>query len=134
MNLYYALWADVINYERIRNGGSSHWKSFTFSYMTIMLSFNIVALFSAILFFTGYNIASATRQYLAIFSSETATNALWAIIILLLPSMCINYFLVFYRKRYEYILRNYEFKNGKFLLIYFSLSVVAFFGFSLLNR
>jgi hypothetical protein len=33
MNIYYALWADAINYERIRNGGAGHWKVFTFCYM-----------------------------------------------------------------------------------------------------
>lgn len=32
MNIYYAIWADAINYERIQNKGDKHWKIFTFFY------------------------------------------------------------------------------------------------------
>lgn len=51
-----------------------------------------------------------------------------------IPGSIINYFLVFYRKKYEYILKNYEFKNGKLLIIYVSVTIIAVFGFSLLNK
>src|SRR5690606_14979811 len=45
-----------------------------------------------------------------------------------------GYFLVFYRKKYEYILKNYEFKNGKLLISYVSVTIIAVFVFSLLNN
>lgn len=134
MNIYYALWADAINYERIRNGGAGHWKVFTFCYMSILLSLNIIACFSAILFFTGYNIASEIKQYLMLFPSELLTNAIWAIVALFIPSMTATYFFVFYNKKYEYILSKYKFRNGKLLLIYFFSTVILMFGFSLLNN
>jgi hypothetical protein len=134
MNIYYALWSDAINYERIRNGGSGHWKVFTFCYMSILLSLNLIACFSAILFFTGYNLALEIKQYLMFFQSELLTNALWAIVALFMPSTVVTYFFVFHNKKYEYILSKYKFRNGRLLLIYFLLTVISMFGFSLLNK
>jgi len=134
ISLCYSIWADAINYERIKNGGEGHWKSFTFSYMSILLSLNIAAIFSAILFFTNYDLTWKLKEYLIHFSNESIRNILWAIIVLFSPSMLFNYFFIFYKNRYEYILANYEFKGGKFLLIYFLVSVIILFGFSLLNK
>lgn len=134
-DIYCALWADAINYERLKNGGEGHWKIFTFVYMSIFLSLNILALLSAILFFTGYELTAELKTVLDnFFLSELLANLSWFLLVLLIPSFIITYFTVFYKKKYEFILNNYEFKNGKLLLIYFCLTVVAFFGFSLLNK
>lgn len=133
--IFYMLWSDAINYERIKNGGESHWKLFTFVYMSIFLSLNILSLLSAVLYFTGYDILSKIITKLqSVLSSEFLVNLLWTTLVLFIPSVIINYFLVFHKNKYEYILANYKFKNGKILLIYFCLTVIAFFGFSLLNK
>ncbi|PIE49896.1 MAG: hypothetical protein CSA39_00245 [Flavobacteriales bacterium] len=134
-NMYYSLWADAINYERLKNGGENHWKAFTFVYMSIFMSLNILALLSAVLFFTGYEITAKLKAQLEnIFSSELLINFSWSLIMLFIPSFIITYFAVFYKNKYEYILENYKFKNGRLLFIYFCLTVIAFFGFSLLNK
>lgn len=132
--MYYALWADAINYERIKNGGEGHWKPFTFSYMSLLLSFNIATLLSAILFFTGFNVADKIEQLVAFPNSKLLTNFFWAIVTLFIPSMIITYFSVFYKKKYELILSRYKFRNGKLLLIYFILTLILMLGFSLLNK
>lgn len=134
MNIYYAIWADAINYERIKNGGEGHWKPFTFSYMSLLLSFNIATLLSAILFFTGYNIADNIEQLVTFPNSKLLTNFSWAIVTLFIPSMIITYFSVFYKKKYEHILSKYKFRQGKLLLIYFISTVILMFVFSLLNK
>lgn len=134
MNIYYALWADAINYERIRNGGAGHWKVFTFSYMSILLSLNIMTLLSLILFLTGYDITSKIYEVLMSFQSKLLRDFIWAIVVLFIPSMVVTYFFVFHKKKYEYILSKYKFKNGRLLLIYFILTVILMFGFSLLNK
>lgn len=135
MKIYYSIWVDAINYERIKNGGENHWKTFTFGYMSTLLSLNILAGLSAILFFTGYELTSKlTEQLEKLFSNELVVNFLWFTITLLIPSMLINYFFIFYKNKYEYLLKSYKFKNGKLLLIYFSVTIIAFFGFSLLNK
>ncbi|TPV31156.1 hypothetical protein FJ651_15440 [Paucihalobacter ruber] len=134
-NMYYSLWADAINYERLKNGGENHWKAFTFVYMSIFMSLNILALLSAVLFFTGYEMTAKLKAQLEnIFSSELLVNFSWSLIMLFIPSFVITYFAVFHKNKYEYILENYKFKNGRLLFIYFSLTVIAFFGFSLLNK
>lgn len=133
--IYYSIWADAINYERIKNGGEDHWKLFTFAYMSLLFSLNISAILSAILFFTGYELSYELMiQLTKITSNEKLQNFLWSTIILFIPSLLITYQFVFYKNKYEYILKNYEFKNGKFLFIYFCITVIAFFGFSLLNK
>ena len=134
MNIYYALWADAINYERIRNGGAGHWKVFTFSYMSILLSLNIMTLLSLILFLTDYDITSKIYEILMSFQSKLLRDFIWAIVVLFIPSMVVTYFFVFYKKKYEYILSKYKFRNGRLLLIYFILTVILMFGFSLLNK
>lgn len=134
MNIYYALWADAINYERIRNGGAGHWKVFTFSYMSILLSLNIMTLLSLILFLTGYDITSKIYEILMSFQSKLLRDFIWAIVVLFIPSMVVTYFFVFHKKKYEYILSKYKFRNGRLLLIYFILTVILMFGFSLLNK
>ena len=137
MNLYYAIWADAINYERIKNGGGDSWGVFTFSYMTVLLSLNLATLLGFIQFLVGYDLNEFTiniSKYLSFISNQSIMNMLWAIVNLFIPSMVINYFLVFYKKKYEYILSNYKFRNGRILLIYFSLSVITLLGVSLLNK
>jgi hypothetical protein len=137
MNQFYAIWADAINYERIKNGGEHHWKEFTFCYMSILLSLNIATFFSAIQFFTGYNINTFTisiNNYLTFFSNRSISSMLWAVINLYIPSMCVNYFFIFHKRKYEIILSKFKFKNGRLIFTYFCLSVVVLFGVSLLNK
>ncbi len=133
MNIYYAIWADAINYVRIKNAGEGSWKVFTFCYMSILLSFNIIACISAILFFTGKNITSGIYEVLMLIHSKLLRDFIWAIIVLFIPSMCTTYFFVFRKRKYKDILSKYKFRNGKLVLIYFLLTVVLMFGFSLLN-
>ena len=135
--IYYSLWADAINYERLKNGGENHWKGFTFVYMSILLSLNLAAILSAFLLITETNLAEMSRSFLQrlnLISSERNLNVIWYLIIIFSPSFIITYFCVFYKNKYEYILTNYKFKNGRWLFIYFCLTVIAFFGFSLLNK
>ena len=133
INPYYALWADAIYYQK-EKGDAENWKFLTFFYLSFLFCWNIVTLFSITLFFTGYDMASEIREILAFSSSKMIGNIVWAIIVLFMPTFGLNYFFIFYKKKYEFILKRYKFKNGKILLIYFIISVVSLFGFSLLNK
>lgn len=133
-NLFYALWADLINHEIIKNGGADYWKTFTFFSMSVLGSLNIMACMCAIRLFTGYIITEDTYQYLYTFKSETLNHFLWYLVYLFIPSMIFNYFSVFYRKNYEKILKNYKFRNGKLLKIYCFSSIGMVFFISFLNE
>ena len=102
--------------------------------MSLLVSLNILALLSLSLFVTGYDIGALIEQLVTFPQSELLTDFTWAIVTLFIPSMMINYFFVFYKKKYEYILDKYKFRNGKLLLIYFISTIVLMFGFSLLNK
>lgn len=134
MNIYYAIWADVINYERIKNGGATHWKIFTFSYMSILLSLNIATLYTIIQLLFGFDITIIVEQFLSAIQSKLLRDFAWTIFTLFIPGMGVTYYFIFYKKKYEIILDKYKFWNGKLLLIYFFLTVFLMFGSSLLNK
>lgn len=133
MSIFYAIWADAINYERIKNGGEKYWKTFTFCYMSLLMSLNIATFISILMLLTGYNVALKIKQSITFFSNENSVNFLWAVVTTFIPSMIVNYVFVFYKKKYNSILKNYKFKNGKLLLAYFTISVIGFFLFGALN-
>ena len=135
MNIFYAIWADAINYERIKNGGEEHWKVFTFLYMSILLSMNILSVLSVILFTFNYDITKELKKLLDdATSNDVIANFTWFIIVAFLPAMLINYFFVFHNKKYKQILSEYKFKGGKYLAIYFIFTIIFYFGFNLLKN
>ena len=134
MNIYYALWSDAINYQKIKNLHGEDWKPFTFCAMSLLLSFNILTLIIMIRFFTGIEITSKIYDSLMLFQSELLRGFIWAIIVMFIPSMCVTYYFVFYKKKYEHILSNYRFRNGRLLLTYYIWTIILFFGFALLNQ
>ncbi len=102
--------------------------------MSLLLSFNILTVLSITVFFTGFDPAGLLLKKLStIFSSELLIKFLWSMIVLFIPSMMINYYCIFYKKQYNNILKNYEYKRGTVLLTYFIVTVIILFGFSVLN-
>lgn len=127
------VWSDAINYERIKNGGADGWEIMTFSYMSFFVGLNFAAIISLIHFLTGIPLDKFTINFGTMFTGAIS-SLLWSIVNLYIPAMLLNFFLVFYKKRYEHILRVYSFQNGKILVIYLCLSIVAYFGISIVNK
>ncbi len=135
MKIYFSVWTDAINYERIKNGGESHWKIFTLLYMSLLMAINIISFTSAILYFTSYDLGLIVMSLIDKFlNNKGLSNIVWFFIIGFFPCLSINYFCVFHKKRYNYILEKYKFKNGRLLLIYFFLTFIVLIIFSLLNK
>ena len=119
----------------MKNGGGDHWKVFVFSHMSIILSLNIATLYSIFIFVTDLEPTEFIRELaLEWTSSETVSKLIWTTTVLYIPSMLITYFLIFYKRKYQYILDNYDFKNGRYLLIYYISTFVLLIAFSLLNK
>lgn len=127
MNLFYAIWADAIYYERLKNGGEGHWKRFTFCSMSLLLSINIATIFMSVFLISDYNITQESKEVLDRVLGVFSTKFIWYLIVILTPSAMITYFSIFYRRRYDYILDRYPFKNGLLLLIYFLITFISFF-------
>ena len=117
-NIYFALWADAINYERLKNGGEGYWKWFTFIYMTALHGFNILTFYLIIKVVTGFNITKYTNNWFFIFEKESHNGLCWSFFMMYIPCMLIIYFVIFYKRKYKDILKQYPFQNGKLLIIY----------------
>lgn len=135
ISMYKSIWSDAINYERIKNGGETHWKAFTFTYMTAFMSLNLITFLSLIQSITKFDIGILLmNKILLLVDNEAFSNLIWFFTIAVIPSSLINYIFVFYNQRYKNILEDYKFKQGKLLLIYFILTVISFFGISLIKK
>lgn len=51
-------------------------------------------------------------------------NKIGIIIFCFIPALILNYLLVFYRKRYIYLLKNYEGSNGKYIIRFMLVSIL----------
>lgn len=120
MGLYYRIWVDVIQRAKSRPENRENWPMGTMIFMTISMSLNL-SLFMTIL----------QKHILGIYFYEIELNFLPKdlcnvtsfAVLFVLPCVLINYFLIFYRHRYEKLLKKYPYKDGKLFLTYFLISM-----------
>jgi len=60
-----------------------------------------------------------------IFNSNFLDVLIHSMILFLLPGCIIHYYLVFYKKKYEQFIKENEFHNGKFIMKYITISLIA---------
>ena len=115
MKLYYKIWVDAIT--KIRNFDDYMWKSktlITISFWMGVVFMVFVAIFEHdILGFTFYKLN--LDNYIA----KPWCDLFESILLFFMPFIVINYFLIFYKKRYETLLKKYEYKNGKYFTTFF---------------
>lgn len=126
MNIYYRIWADAIVFERTKHGHMRNWKVFTLIPISLVQGLNLLAIFILIGFLTG-NFANLFFE-IDIFPGSMLDSFVSGSITMILPFLLLNYILVFWNKRYEKIIENYPFKNGKLYLLYFLISIGLFLG------
>lgn len=120
LNLYYRIWSDCIKRARLQSTNKESWQVGTMIFMTLAMSANFILIMTILekfvfqTYFYKINFA---------FLSTRINNLLAYIFLFILPCIIINYFLIFRNKRYERILHNYKYYNGKLFLIYFLLSM-----------
>ena len=128
MNLFYTIWADALHLiGQNRSVLRDCFFVFIFFMMSFLLWLNIVTLCMIILFFTGFDILA----YLIFCPNKY--KVLFLFISLLIPCI-INYFFVFHKKKYKYILEFYKNRFGLLLLAYFVFSLFLNTGIRLLNN
>ncbi|MGI8891921.1 MAG: hypothetical protein ACR2GN_00540 [Bacteroidia bacterium] len=132
--MYYKLWVDAIYYEKKKHGHFRNWKPYVLIGISFCQGLNLATIlfwispFTKTLFFIPINL----------FPGNFIDNAISGFITLFLPFLIINYILIFYNKKYEIIINNYQDKNGKIYIGYFVISAIICFvpiviGF-LINR
>jgi hypothetical protein len=123
MNIYYEIWVDFIQSFR-KHHPREDWKMRLFTLVTFLNALNfwsvisILRIFKVSTFLDKISTVQGSKIYLAsIFFIQ------YAFIFVL-----INYFLIFYKKRYEKLLKKYSPRNGRLALSYAFLSLGVAFG------
>ena len=120
-NPYYLVWSDAINRLRFVNPTSNSWKFYSMLFITVAMAMNLAILVTIIerhvLKIDAYHLDF--QHYIGV-KLNTVLNFT---IKFFLPPFVLNYFLIFRRKRYEIITKQYKSYNGKLAVTYIILSL-----------
>ena len=124
VNPYYAIWADAISSMKKHHPNDRDWKIKLLAYMSWMHALNSWIIFIWLKFFGIFRIGLIE---LHVFPGTLLNDFFAFALQFALPFLILNYFLIFYKNRYNIILRNRKTSNTKFAPIYsFSVTLIAF--------
>lgn len=117
---YYTIWTDCIKKMQSVPRNRNYWKFYSISIISTIMSINLLFL-SAIL--PNKMMADYLNFIkLNIFKGNTF-DTLFNGLILIVPMILINYFLIFRKNRYLTFIDKYQFHNGKYCLKYMLISL-----------
>jgi len=123
-NLYYMIWADAISRMRQHHPNKRDWKIILLMYLSWIHAINGWIVFIWMRFF---GLLSIPLIQLDIFPGTLLDGVLAFTIQFALPFIVANYFLIFYKNRYQSIIERYKSSRFRFALVYsFSILVLAF--------
>ncbi len=137
MRFYYILWSDAINWTRSSVRTIGVWRIHTLGFITLAMAFNLAILILIVesIFDKRIPISDISKS---ITSSESINRFLVGFLVFYLPPLVINYFLVFFNKKWERIRKKYAHKNGLIYKWYMFFSIVLpyliILGYSLLSK
>ena len=120
-NLYDQIIADVLVAAKKTSQNLRFWNRFTYLALSFANSANLI--------FIMYLVRRLSKNKYVydidiIISSMPKLDGLIKYFILFVsPFLLINYFFIFYKDRYKFLIERHESKNGKFFLSYFIISV-----------
>jgi hypothetical protein len=117
-NIYYKIWVDAIVWEKATNGKRRNWKVYTLIPISLCQGLNLLTIcfWFHIPIFININL----------FAIKPLNGFLSYSISLLIPFIILNYFIIIYKHRYENLIENYKYHNGKLYLWYFLFSIGGF--------
>ncbi|OXA87407.1 hypothetical protein SAMN06265346_110112 [Flavobacterium hercynium] len=122
ISIYYKICVDTIIKSKTTNNGN--WKFSTILFLSAFLSLIFMSITISLKSFfpeyVNYSLFSDNRI------KKSLDIKLEAIILYLVPSLVINYFLIIYNKRYEKLLFNYKPSNGKYMIRFIIFSLILF--------
>ncbi len=122
-NLYYEIWVDAIVYEKTRNGDKRNWKIYTLVPISILQGINLLTILFWLVFLT---IKFDPFLHFNIFPGKIINSFMSGFITLFLPFLILNYLLIFRKNKYDTLLIRYDYKKGKYYIIYFITSIGIF--------
>jgi len=127
IDLYYTMWVDTIIKFKSVPINKDDWKYKSILYISMAMALQwafLIALFERHITHTHYY-----KLDIDIFPGDNIDAFITFFILYLLPFLIINYLLIFLRDRYKVLINTYEYKNGKYFLIY---TIGTFISFALL--
>jgi hypothetical protein len=121
MIFFYHIWVDCIDRLQSVEAGSENWKWKSMLIMSISMVFNLLT--AMVILQTqvfGYFFYEINTDFL----SGEQNYVLTILILYVSPCVCINYLLIFRRKRYQKLLEDYQHNHkGKLVLSYMLFSI-----------
>jgi len=136
MKLYYTIWVDCILRAKSQPQNKKNWKLFTMIFMGMAMSLNFIIVS---IFLSDLGITNGVFSIKINFIESSKLNSILGFIVsYFLPITLINYFLIFYDRRYVKLIKKYKYHNGKYIGIYLlasflSLPIYALFIFLILR-
>lgn len=115
IKIYYLICVDAINKAKIVSPAG--WKFATFMYISAFFSILLISIFSILESLFDFSIS---------YSKSLAKIKVEAIYLYFMPSLIINYFLLFYDKKYIKLLETYKPNDGKYFFRFLIFCVVIF--------
>jgi hypothetical protein len=120
MNLYYLIWTDCIKNGIKNSQGGKSWKMLSLLFMSVAMTINFALIMLIVqknfFPFIFYRINVNTN-------SENVNNIIEFVVLYFLPIIIINYLFIFYKHRYEKIIKKYPFYRGRLFVAYFLVSI-----------
>ena len=117
--VYYTLWVDALISTRSLPKNKYMWKFYTMLFMSLCMALNlsmIILLIKKIFNDLYYDIP------IDLFLGDKLDFMIRFILLYLLPVLFINYILIFYNNKHEFIEKKYNYNNGKYYIAYIIVS------------
>lgn len=121
-NLFYLIWVDCITSGKKNPYNNGKWKVMAMIFMTAAMTSNLLLVLTVLQkHILGYYFYWFNIEFLPLYLS----NILTYFILFVLPCVCVNYFFIFYKKRYKILAKRYRTYNGKLFGAYFAGSLLV---------
>lgn len=130
MKLYYKIWIDGIVKLRSRPQNAGSWKFFAMTFTSMAMALNLVLI---LFILSDFGVIDGVSKVPINLFPGTRIDALLSFFVsYLLPFLLLNYFLIFYRGRYNELINRYPYYGGKLYLKYFLGSLGVFLVYILI--
>jgi hypothetical protein len=120
MRLYYLIWVDCIIRLKSQPANKDNWQLLSMIFMTVSMAvdflFMIIIIEKYILGFGFYDLQIPGL-------SREVNGPISFVILFVGPPLIMNYFLIFRNRRYEKLVKKYEYKDGRFVTTFILLAL-----------
>jgi|SRR5690606_3344086 len=128
MNLYYKIWVDCILKAQSQPQNKDNWKLFTMIFMSMTMAINLWFITFVLMEHFKYSIPFFPLK-IGVFQGTRIGSFVNFFVSYLLPFLVLNYFLIFYKRKYEKLIEVFPYRKGKLFIAYFfgSLAIVLLY-------